>query len=338
MPMSTDIYLFLSDETFINMSLPTVTAYSNLASNGVGVIDENLLTYFEKHAVFVDPVGTSGVTSIRRNRLAVDRSLPQGTAIYGKMALHFDAVSNGVGRLVGNSVKYEDEIADAFVRNEQAVDSEPNKLKRLASLFNIVELIFYSRSSESPANPSNLDSIEEALSSQLESGIYKGYVPNSLKLTNSTSSATVRYATSTDILVSSSRNFWNACSFDFTYENANNVTVTITFHIWSSLNSFKSNYPYSKCVDCILPCAPEYIVKPGSYKYASGIKAIVGVSAYTRPAIAEAVGERDHTGALIVSSRYTNNGYPGEYSLSFTVLYKGSTPSLDKETMLETIC
>lgn len=333
-----DVYMFVSDEAFENVASPaaTVVSHSDMASdnNGVGVIDPNLLTYFVDPAVFMDPVGVTGQSARLTRCYKADEDLSGNNSNnipFGKLKFHFDAEK------VKNSGEFARELTYGFIQSESGM-SDATKLTRLACLFNIVDTIFYARNN-GDSYPKTQSAINDILSSadSLNANLYAGYVPNSLVVSNGLSGAKIRYIGGNNTLqvTSNERFYFDACSFIFSFTH-NSVTYSIKFHAWLSSSAFKSSppagYKYSTCVQCIFPCEPERLLRPqaSNLKYANSMEALVGSSGYIQAKMDDAITLEDHTGVVVIKSRYTNTGFSGDYTIGFAVLYKGCVPTTNQ--------
>lgn len=315
--MSSDIYLFLSDEAFASVKTATVVKYADISQTGIGMLDDNLLNYFIDHSIFLDPI-SSGQSERRQSRCNVDDS-SQGSVPNGRMMMHFDA-----DKLLNNTNStFSKELVSGFVVNQNDdAGYATAKRERLCALFNIVDTIFYARDSE--GEPKNASAIEAILTNAGQAdSTYLGYVPNSLFISTTKSIATSRMSGMGNP-ISDQRYYWDSCSFSYKFTDADNVPVEIVFHIWLNSDQFKANYPYSTIVDCIYPCSPKWIMNPELY--ANQTRAILTSSNYKNEMIKEAVTYRDHSGVTLMSSRYVAE-YADELPMSFALLYKGAVPT-----------
>ena len=252
--MSSDIFLFLSDEAFASVRTATVVKYADISQTGVGMLDDNLLNYFIDHSLFLDPI-SDGNNSYRQSRPLVDRQ--SGFAPNGRMMLHFDAAK----LLDDGSANFSKDLVSGFVvmPNDDA-GLATSKRNRLGSLFNIIDVIFNARETE--GNPKNETDINTILTNSAESSsTYLGYVNGSLTLSTAKSKAQSRLAAQGTPL-SGERYYWNSCKFDYKFTDSDNVTVVITFNIWLNADDFKANYPFSTVVDCLYPCSAQWIMNP----------------------------------------------------------------------------
>ena len=314
--MSSDIFLFLSDEAFASVSRATVVKYADIKQTGVGMLDDNLLNYFIEHSIFLDPI-SDGNNAVRTSRTNVDeqsRCIPNG-----RMMLHFDADK----LLKPKNATFSNDLVEGFVVNSNDdAGLAATKRTRLGSLFNIIDTIFNARNSEGSPKASTL--IDAILTNSSESGTtYNGYVPQSLTLSTGKSQATTRLATQGSAL-SEPRLYWNSCKFDYSFTNSYNIVVKITFNIWLNAEEFKANYPFSTVVDCLYPCSAKWIMNP--QLYANQTRAILLSSNYKNEMIERAVTERDHSGVMLISSRYMGE-YSDELPMSFALMYKGAKPT-----------
>ena len=309
--MSSDIFLFLSDEAFASLSSSSVVRYADI-SGSAGMLDDNLLNYFLDHSLFLDPVNT-GVTRVRVQRSAVDQQTSYRPV--GRMMLHFDAAK----LLESDSEAYCPALINAFVvRDNESAALVKTKNNNLGALFNIVDTIFHSRNEI--GRPLNADEINAILTDDtMASSTYNNYVPGSLKLATTSTRARTRLS---DGSMSNERDYWDSCSFSFKYPTTENVSDTINFRIWLNSDQFKANYPFSTIVDCIYPFKPEWILRPTTEL--SQIRAILASSDYKNNMVDEAVTHRDHSGATILSSTYVVE--TNHTKISFLLMYKGNTP------------
>lgn len=325
--MSSDIYLFLSDEAFAPVKTATVVRYSDVSQTGIGMLDDNLLNYFVDHSIFLDPI-SSGYSTRRSSRCNVDESTG-GKVPNGRMMLHFDAAK----LLNAESGSFSKDLVSGFVVNttdDAALTA--TKRERLCSLFNIVDTIFYARTSE--GTPKTADAIDEIMSNSVTSGnTYLGYKSDTLALSTTKSEATSRLS-GTVTTISDNRYYWDACTFIYKFSDTDNLPVEITFHIWLNSDAFKSNYPYSTIVDCLYPCSPRWIMNPELY--ANQTRAILSSSNYKNEMIRSAVTKEDHSGVALFSSKYIAE-YSDEMPMSFALLYKGAAPTAaQSRTFLKT--
>ena len=333
--MSSDIYLFLSDEAFASVPTATVVKYADISRAGVGMLDDNLLNYFVDHSLFLDPIQINS-ESWRKSRTHVDEDLnpfestpatpvtdPPFYEPDGRMMLHFDAA-----KLLDDSstTTFNRDLMVGFVVNQNDIaEVATTKRNRLRSLFNIVDTIFNARNRD--GNPKDAQTIDGILENTLEDETtYSGYVGGSLVLSSSRSESTIKLKTSSSTNISRKRWYWDSCSFKYSFSdsNATGGTTTITFHIWLNSEQFKENYPYSTIVDCLYPCSAEWIMNPSLY--ANQTRAILTSSNYKNDMISRAVTARDHSGVTLISSRYIAE-YSDEMPMSFALLYKGARPS-----------
>ena len=314
--MSSDIFLFLSDEAFASVRTATVVKYADISQTGVGMLDDNLLNYFIDHSLFLDPI-SDGNNSYRQSRPLVDRQ--SGFAPNGRMMLHFDAAK----LLDDGSANFSKDLVSGFVvmPNDDA-GLATAKRNRLGSLFNIIDVIFNARDTE--GNPKNETDINTILTNSAESSsTYLGYVNGSLTLSTAKSKAQSRLAAQGTPL-SGERYYWNSCKFDYKFTDSDNITVVITFNIWLNADDFKANYPFSTVVDCLYPCSAQWIMNPELY--ANQTRAILLSSNYKNEMLKNAVTERDHSGVMLISSRYIAE-YSDELPMSFALMYKGAKPT-----------
>lgn len=316
--MSSDIFLFLSDEAFAPIKTATVIKYADINQTGVGMLDDNLLNYFVDHSLFLDPL-SDGTNDRRKSRVLVD--LESGLEPNGRMMLHFDADKV----LNDGSKNFSPELISGFVvsHNDDAGVATA-KRDRLGSLFNIIDAIFHARDRE--GNPCSKTAIESILLNTAESdSVYAGYVAGSLSLSTGKSEATTRFK-SQGTPVSAKRFYWNSCKFKYSFVDMDNLTITITFNIWLNADEFKANYPFSTILDCIYPCNPTWIMNPTLY--ANQTRAILLSSNYKNEMLQKAVTERDHSGVMLLSSRYIAE-YSDELPMTFALLYSGAMPTSD---------
>lgn len=315
--MSSDIYLFLSDEAFAAVKTATVVRYADISQTGIGMLDDNLLNYFVDHSIFLDPI-SSGTSTRRTSRCNVDDS-NGGRVPNGRMMIHFDAE-----KLLNKSTStFSKDLVSGFVVNtNDDAGLATIKRERLCALFNIVDTIFYARDSE--GNPKNSTSINTILTNPLQAdSTYIGYKNNSLILSTSKSPATSRLS-GTGNTISATRYYWDSCVFTYKFVDADELPVEITFHIWLNSDEFKKNYPYSTIVDCLYPCSPKWIMNPELY--ANQTRAILTSSNYKNEMLKTAVTLRDHSGVSMFASRYVAE-YSDDLPMSFALLYKGATPT-----------
>ena len=146
------IYSFLSDEAFaVTKALSSVMSVEDIQTYELGIVDDNLLNYFDKHAVITDPVGSVRAQSVRSGRLLVDgytgkaftvgEAASVATAV-GRMHLDFDA------NKLGSTSSHEALAIAAFTvdNDNDGTDIITEKVERRAALFNILETIFFARS------------------------------------------------------------------------------------------------------------------------------------------------------------------------------------------------
>ena len=308
--MSSAIYAFLNDEAFANVGSGSVVRYSDIVTSGVGMLDDNLLNYFNDHAVFLDPITDTEFMHSRRSRCTVDQV--SAVAAKGRMTVHFD-----MDRVLDDEGEQSSTVLDAFqILDSDTTDSaRQEKVMRRAALFNILDTVFMAH--RATDMPCSRDEIDGMLSSNLNtSTTYYGYVSGSLNLSTTTTNAKYRMDSGS---VSTEKAFWDGCSFDFEYESGK----TCSFHVWLSAVAFKENYPFSTIVDIIYPCSPEWILNPSS---PSQVEAVIAASEYKDTQLDTAVTERDHSGVAMCSSVYNVLNMDG-LVLSFAVLYKGAAPS-----------
>ena len=322
------IYSFLSDEAFaVTKALSSVMSVEDIQTYELGIVDDNLLNYFDKHAVITDPVGSVRAQSVRSGRLLVDgytgkaftvgEAASVATAV-GRMHLDFDA------NKLGSTSSHEALAIAAFTvdTDNDGTDIITEKVERRAALFNILETIFFARSEN--ASVKSASDINTLLKSATGS-TYRGYVADSLVLSPTvTQDAAYRYVkTGSDILSSSYIDFYDWCEFGFQYGST--AADVVMFKVWLSVPSFKANYPYSTITDIIYPCKPEWILDPVSY--GSEVKAVLQSTNYKDTLLDTAITSRDHSGIVAYKTRYVHSTVSYDAKMSFVVMYKGATPS-----------
>ncbi len=314
------IYSFLSDEAFaVTNAQATVMSVNEIQTYKLGILDDNLLNYFDNHTVITDPVGSRRAVN-RTTRQSVDAYTGGSIIVRGSGRMFFNLDANKLGldssveRAFMNSITADVDDDNDSVLNEKAI--------RRAALFNIVEAIFYSRDRNSHIN--NVDAIE-ALFSAGSGSTYSGYVSESLKVSSTVARGAYRYVSDsvTDPVSSTELEFYTWCEFAFKFGNTEAETVII--RVWLSTEEFKKNYPYSTITDVIYPCKPEWILNPS--QYGSEMKAVLMSSNYKDTSLDSAISSRDHSGISVYKTRYVHDLVTTDALMGFVVMYKGAAPS-----------
>ena len=323
------IYSFLSDEAFaVTKALSSVMSVSDIQTYGLGVVDDNLLNYFDKHSVVTDPVGSTRVSSVRPTRLLVDSHTGKATATttefvaraVGRMLLNFDDAK------LGDATTHEARAISALT---VSVDSDTNevindKVSKRAALFNILETIFFARASNGSVK--SQDTINTLLKNATGS-TYSGYVADSLTTSPTvTSEAAYRFnniADTSTVLSSEYLDFYDWCTFKFKY--GSEAADVVEFKVWLSVPQFKANYPYSTITDVIYPCKPEWILDPQNY--GSEVKAVLQSTNYKDTLLDDAIASKDHSGIASYKTKYVHESVRFDAQMSFVVMYKGAIPS-----------
>lgn len=310
------IYAFLSDEAFALIKAQgSVMTVSDIQSYTLGMVDDNLLNYFDNHTIITDPVGSAKAGIIRNNRLLVDDSI--NNYAVGKMLLHFDSTK------LGEANSKERAAIKALTINVDEDDDTVirTKVEARASLFNILETIFFAR--DTNKHIKSIEAINTLLNNAL-STTYKGYVSESLKLSSTvTPNAAYRYNVSGNVNSNGNCDFYDWCTFTYRYGEGQNDLVDIK--VWLSVPEFKANYPFSTITDIIYPCKPEWILNPEVY--GSEVRAVLQSASYKDTSLDTAITSRDHSGLVVYKSTYRHPTVSYDAQMGFVVLYKGAAPS-----------
>ncbi|MBR1988751.1 MAG: hypothetical protein IKA36_06930 [Clostridia bacterium] len=315
------IYSFLSDEAFaVTSAQSSVMPVKDIQKYKLGILDDNLLNYFDDHTVINDPVGSTRAIN-RTTRQSVDESTGGAVAVraVGRMFFNLDASKLGLAESTERA--FISSITVDVGNDNDTVINE--KVVRRAALFNIVEAVFFARTDT--AHIKSLSAIEAILTGATGS-TFAGYVPESLKLsTTITERAVYRYTKVPDTTILSSDNldFYNWCEFKFKY--GENDTDIVEIKVWLSTDEFKSNYPFSTITDVVYPCKPEWILDP--VLYGSEVKAVLQSSNYKDSVLDDAITARDHSGISVYKTRYVHANVSSDAQMGFVVMYKGAAPS-----------
>ena len=317
------IYMFLSDESFASREAQSsVMSVDDIQKYGLGIIDDNLLNYFIDHNVITDPVGSERASN-RTARVVVDlfTGVTSSVRASGRMYLNFDASKISEDETSKEHLFIQSITIDAISDSDSTIQT---KIQRRAALFNIIETIFFSRSS---VQPYSLTNIENTLASAPNT-TYAGYVKDSLQLSTTITQNSVYYYTSVmngGTLASDALDFYDFAIFKFQYGSTTDDVVELK--VWLSVPQFKANYPYSTITDIVYPCKPEWILNPTSYQ--SQMDAVLQSADYKDNVLDVAVTSKDHSGLVVYKTRYVHSSVPHDASMGFVVLYKGAVPSAE---------
>lgn len=304
------IHAFLSDDAFASLGISSKVSYTSLRQSGLGVIDDNLVNYFNVPTVLVDPrTATANINN--RLQLASAKGV-------GRLLLHFDEQY-----LVENV----DNLAPVIITETDNTTQQDTKNSILTRLFNTIEYIYLGRNNTNPVPESTIDATLRA-----DSGTYSGYISGSIKV-SSTVTPAVFLTTSG---YSNTIPFYDSFSFKFNLD-ISNPNSFVEFKIWLNSSKFKAEYPYSTIVKVVYPCEPLRMLHPterdaygnniDSLVTYEKIGAIIATSSYKDEQLEDAIKDYDHSGLAQYTTTYTNATLGRSYYMVFSILYRGITPS-----------
>lgn len=302
------IYAFLTDEAFLPLNLSTISKYSDLQKNNLGVTDDNLVNYFNDPSVLIDPRFSS--TGIN-NRLSLGS--PTSSKAIGRILLNFDSV------FLNDSANNIDAIIPTSTDTTEALNIKRDILTRL---FNVIEYIYMSHDGKAVLTTNQIDTILIN-----EVGSYNGYVAGSLRLSSTVTESTYRNTAS----IGETFHFYD--SYQFTFRVG---AVDVSFKIWLNPTLFKAEYPHSTIMQVVFPCEPLRMIHPDE-KDGDGITidqlatqekigAVIKTSRYKDEQLKLAISQYDHSGLATYRTRYVYSSNIDFY-MDFSILYKGNAPS-----------
>ena len=294
------IYAFCSDSSFEGLDGGNIITHSDLSKAGLGVMTDQMVNYFFKPAVLVDPKTNGNNTRI------VFASF--GNKANGKMLLQFDNARE--------DIDIAEHVRPSYLSSDEAagLDEIAGDSSKSTNLFNIIETCFLLRELDNttPATETRLD---EKLTA--ESSAYAGYVGGSIKTSVGTTPSKIRLVTG---VTENEYHFYNSVSFSFKVSNS----ITLEFKIWLGQQAFLDEYPKTTLVKVVWPCDPAKLL---DMDFANNVDTLVRSSQYKNEQLAAAIHNEDHSGLATYNSKYVNSSVPTYYNMPFTILYKGCIPS-----------